>query len=665
MLVRFEKIKHSFGAIDVLEDATFQINPGDRIGLIGRNGSGKTTLLRLIAGELEREGGTILRSQQLQVSYLEQLVHAESTETVLGAAENVLAHFVSQEQEIEMLNQRISKSEFAGTRSDDLARLSDLLHQFELHGGYSFRARVEQVLMGLGFTRDDFSRSCAEISGGQMNRLNLARLLLGEPNLLLLDEPTNHLDLDAVSWLEEFLREYRHAFLVVSHDRYFLNRVVSRIFELERGAVQSYGGDYSAYQKQKALRLEQESKAYEQQQQWIQKTEDFVRRNIAGQKTKQAKSRRKMLAKVERLDRPGVSDEAAHFDFHVTLPSAHRVFQVERGTIGYNSEPIVGEIEFKLFRGDRYGIIGKNGTGKSTFLKTLGGQIRKISGSWIVGERVHFGIYDQRLENLNPSKTVMEELHQLVPMATQEEIRSFAARFLFKGDEVFQTVANLSGGEKSRLSLAKLICQKPNVLLLDEPTNHLDIASREALETALSEYDGTLLVVTHDRYLLERLVSRLLVFEAGRMKLFDGTYSGFVRERMSEKTLATTSGVKDFGERKPVDMRGERLSLVDVPGKESSEPRPPKRANTNRERQRVLDLIRLEDEIAKTEVELRDVEARLADTVNYADLDGIKKLSESHQSITEQLNRLYQQWETEEANPKHQDPIRHGGPDSK
>lgn len=657
MLIRFDKVKISFGATDVLKDATFQINPDERIGLIGRNGSGKTTLLRLMADELEPEGGTILRAQQLHVSYLEQLVHAESSETVLESAQNVLAHFIEQEREIEMLNHRISDSAIADTHSDDLRRLSDLLHQFELHGGYSYRARVEQVLMGLGFARDDFSKSCSEISGGQMNRLNLARLLLSEPNLLLLDEPTNHLDLDAVRWLEEFLQEYRYAFLVVSHDRYFLNRVVGRIFELDRGTVQSFIGNYSAYQKQKTLRLEQESKAYEQQQEWIQKNEDFVRRNIAGQKTKQAQSRRKMLAKVERLDRPVVSEEPAHFDFHVTLPSAHRVLLVERGAIGYEGVPIVREIDFKLFRGDRYGIIGKNGTGKSTFLKTVGGQVRKIRGSWIVGERVYLGIYDQKLENLNPSNTVLEELHQFIPTATEGEMRSFAARFLFRGDEVFQTVGSLSGGEKSRLSLAKLICQKPNVLLLDEPTNHLDIASREALETALSEYDGTLLVVTHDRYLLERLVSRLLVFEAGQMMLFEGAYSEFVRRQASEKPPATIPKEKGSVRQKPADMRGKRLSLDDVPGRESSEARPPKRANTNRERRRLQDVARLEDEIAKTEIELRDVETRLADTANYSDPDEIEKLSESYQVITQYLNRLYGEWELlGEINPKIQDP---------
>ncbi|MBZ5535559.1 MAG: ATP-binding cassette domain-containing protein [Acidobacteriia bacterium] len=650
MLVRFEHVKISFGAAEVLEEASFQIDPGERIGLIGRNGSGKTTILRLIAGQIAPDAGTIVRSAQLQISYLEQLVHGESNATVFKAAEGVFSGLLSQEREIELLTHRLSDPAFDGMREPDSVRLSDLLHQFELRGGYSFRARTEAVLMGLGFGRSDFSRPCEEISGGQMNRLNLARLLLGEPNLLLLDEPTNHLDLEAVAWLEDFLQSYPSAFLVVSHDRYFLNRVVRRIFELENGRIQTYSGDYSSYHRQRQLRIEQATKAYGQQREWIERTEDYVRRNIAGQKTKQAQSRRKMLAKVERLEKPSDSEESARFDFHVTLPSAHRVLEIEDGAIGYGETAIVKGIELKLFRGERYGVIGRNGSGKSTFLKTICGRLKRLSGAWIPGERVHLGYYDQTLENLNASNTVLEELRLLAPLATDGELRSFAARILFKGDDVFQGIESLSGGEKSRLSLAKLICQHPNFLLLDEPTNHLDIASREALEEALTEYDGTLLVATHDRYLLEQLVSRLLVFEDGKMELFDARYSEYVKGSSAAPSLlpedTKMKGSKDEGK------RGVRLSLADVPKTETETARGVRKPGTNRERQRVQDLARLEDEITKLELELRDLEERLSDSTNYSDPSQIKSLSETYQSLTEQLRRLYDEWaalEREEA----------------
>lgn len=651
MLVRFDQVGVAFGATQVLDGVSFQMDPGERVGLLGRNGSGKTTVLRLIANQWAPDRGTVIRNSQLQISYLEQLVHAEFSATVFEAAESVFDDLLAKEKEMEALNHRIANSSRTDSQEADLARLSVLQHQFELHGGYSFRARAERVLMGLGFTRADFSRPCNEISGGQMNRLNLARLLLGEPNLLLLDEPTNHLDLDAVAWLEEFLQNYPSAFLVVSHDRYFLNRVVNRIFELERGVVYSYSGNYSAYQRQKTIRVEQEKKAYELQQEWLARTEDFVRRNIAGQKTKQAQSRRKMLEKVDRIEKPVEAMEAARFDFHVTLPSAHRVLEIERGAIGYEGRSIVQGMEFKLLRGERYGVIGKNGTGKSTFLKTICGRLAPLAGAWILGERVHLGYYDQTLENLNPANTVLEELGLLVPSATDGELRSFAARLLFKGEEVFQHIENLSGGEKSRLSLAKLICQRPNCLLLDEPTNHLDIASREALEEALSEYDGTLLVATHDRFLLERLVNRLLIFANGSMEMFDGPYSEYIQQ-----TASRAAGIAN-GDERPVchgpgrrvskqanEEIGARLSLKDVPQGIEETPRPARRANTNRERQRLQELVRVEDEIAKLEVELRDVEARLADSQNYSSPDQIKSLTDSYQSLTEQLNQLYENW---------------------
>jgi ATP-binding cassette subfamily F protein 3 len=643
MLVRFENVGVSFGATEVLKGASFQIDPGNRVGLIGRNGSGKTTILRLIAGQFTPDHGSIIRSAQLHISYLEQLVHAESGATVFSAAESVFEELLSMEREIENLHHRISDTAYAASHEQDLSRLSDLQHQFELHGGYSFRAQAERVLMGLGFSRDDFTKGSDEISGGQMNRLNLARLLLCEPNLLLLDEPTNHLDLDAVAWLEEFLRSYSKAYVVVSHDRYFLNRVVNRVFELEQGIVHTYTGNYSSYQRQRELRIDLATKAFEQQQEWIGRTEDYVRRNIAGQKTKQAQSRRKMLEKVERLERPVEETAAARFDFRVTLPGAHRVLEVERGIIGYDSQAIVRDIDFKLFRGERYGVIGKNGTGKSTFLKTICGRLPSLAGAWILGERVHLGYYDQTLDNLDPANSVLEELRLLVPAATDGELRSFAARILFRGDEVFQPVANLSGGEKSRLTLAKLICQKPNLLLLDEPTNHLDIASREALEEALIEYDGTLLVATHDRYLLERLVSRLLIFENGRMEMFDGTYDEYVGKTSTAGSIAQRTEVSIL-EKKDSRSSGATPTLSDVPPQDEENRRPSRRANTNRERQRVQELARLEEDISKAETELKEVEARLADSSNYSDPEQIKSLSESYQSLTEELSRLYEQW---------------------
>ncbi|MDD5544712.1 MAG: ABC-F family ATP-binding cassette domain-containing protein [Acidobacteriia bacterium] len=643
MLVRFEDVHISFGPVDVLKGVHFQINPGDRIGLIGRNGTGKTTVLRLISGQLEPDRGLIRRSTAIHVGYMEQLVHADSRTTVLETAQSVFASLLSQEKEMEEISHRVAAGTEKSGQEQDLAQLSDVLHQFEMRGGYTFRARTERVLMGLGFSKGDFDKKCHEISGGQMNRLHLAQLLLSEPNILLLDEPTNHLDLDAVRWLEEFLEAYLQAFVVVSHDRYFLNRVVTHLFELEQGALSVFSGDYTSYVSEKQLRVERAVQAFESQQQQIEKAQDFIRRNIAGQKTKQAQSRRKMLARMERLERPVEEEDSAQFDFHVTLPSVHRVLEVKHGSAGYPGNSVVHGIEFKLYRGDRYGLIGKNGTGKSTLLKTLCGRIRPLEGYWSVGERVHIGYYDQTLENLNSDNTVLEELRLLASLATDGELRSYAARFLFRGEDVFQRIDSLSGGEKSRLTLAKLICERPNFLLLDEPTNHLDIASREALESALAEYDGTLLVASHDRYLLDRLVPRLLVFQDGMMEVFDGTYSEFERRAESGEDRGRLPQSPEIS-KGATDVKDKPPTLQDVPLEESL-PKPPRRTHTNRERQRVDQLERVEDEITKLEAELREVEAHLSDSEKYSDPAQVTSLSQAFESVSGRLKTLYEQWE--------------------
>jgi ATP-binding cassette subfamily F protein 3 len=400
-------------------------------------------------------------------------------------------------------------------------RYSVLQHEFELKGGYAYRARTEATLLGVGFTKSALTKPSRSLSGGEKNRLALAKLLLSNAELLLLDEPTNHLDIRSIEWLETFLRETDKTVIVVSHDRFFLDRVVTRILDVSAGRVADYKGNYSAYLREREERLARQQKEYEQQKEWIARQEDYIQKNIAGQKTKQAQSRRKLLARVQPLQRPKTTSQTVKFRFLPIERTGRYILTTRNLAVGYGDTPLVRSINLEVQRGERWAILGSNGSGKTTLLRTVTSLLPPIDGEIDWNESLDVGYYDQQLQDLNPSLTVIDELREQDSLATDGELRSYLAQFLFTEDDVFKRVGQLSGGEKSRLMLSKIIYEHPQLLALDEPTNHLDIASREALENALTEYPGTILFVTHDRYLVQKIASHLIYIEDGRPHIFD------------------------------------------------------------------------------------------------------------------------------------------------
>src|SRR6266516_7680559 len=540
MFFRLSDVYKSYGTQDVLRGASLQINPGEHVGLVGRNGAGKTTVFRLISGEESPDRGDLVRARGLRLGLLSQHVHFQAGSTVHESALAAFGHLQQFEHEMHELEHRMA--EVDADLEKVLERYSDLQHQFEREGGFEYAAKAESILQGLGFDRETWPLETEKLSCGQQNRLGLVRLLLAEPDVLLLDEPTNHLDVVAVEWLEEFLASYPAGFVIISHDRYFLDRSCRRIIELENGRASSYTGNYSDYLVEREERREAQQRAYENQQQMIAKTEEFIRRNLAGQKTKQAKSRRTMLGKLERLEGVRADQSSGNFRLQGIERAGNYVLTVDQASVGYPDKVLASDISFILRRGECLGIIGPNGSGKTTFLRTILGTLPILAGELRLGSKTKIGDYAQQLEDLDDRNEIIMELRRVAPSsATAGELRSFLAKFLFTGDDVYKHISDLSGGEKGRLALAKLIYSRVNVLVLDEPTNHLDIPSREALEEALDAYEGTILTISHDRYFLDRIATQILALDGeGLAEHYDGDYTEYHDWKASGRSI--TSG---------------------------------------------------------------------------------------------------------------------------
>jgi ATP-binding cassette subfamily F protein 3 len=627
MLFRLSEVTKSYGAQEVLRGVTFQINPGEHVALVGRNGAGKTTIFRLITGAESPDKGEFDSMRGLRFGVLAQHVDFSGAENILDAALSVFENLRSLESKMRELEHAMTE-----VSGDELDRVmheySDAQHAYEREGGFSYHARAEAVLLGLGFEKSEFGKHAENLSGGEKNRLGLARLLLLEPDILLLDEPTNHLDVDAVEWLEEFLSSYKSAYLVISHDRFFLDHTVNRVLDLEFGKVDSYKGNYSQYVVEKEERREMQQRAYEQQREMIERTEEFIRRNLAGQKTKQAKSRRTLLQRVERLD--NVSDlDTASFKLKPTARTGDQVLILDKMAVGFPSKTLAANLNLTLRRGERLGIIGGNGTGKTTLLRTLLDEQQPIDGEFRWGTGVNVGYYDQRLLTVDDRNTVIEELRTIASSAiTDGELRGFLGRFLFSGDDVFKPVAALSGGEKGRLALAKLIYSRVNVLVLDEPTNHLDIASCEALEDALNEFDGTIITVSHDRYFLDRIATQILSFNAKGVEYFDGGYSEFYDAH--HRTIAEQQARE--AEAQKVERQARKVET-------------PKQNKTNKSRQKTPSPAEIEAGIHTAEANLQELASLLSTEEVARDKDKLFELSEQYQSLETKIAELYQQWE--------------------
>jgi len=637
VLYRFENVRKAYGPKEVLREVTWQHNPGEKVGLVGRNGAGKTTLLRIALGREEPDAGEFVKASGIRISTVEQALTSDLSESLHDYVAGAFEHLHRIEGELRRL-------EHAMAEGDDSAPVHDrydaLSHRFENDGGYEMVADVDKALSGLGFEKADFGRRLEELSGGQKNRAMLARAILASPDVLLLDEPTNHLDFNAVEFLEDYLARSRRAYLVVTHDRRFLDRVAEEIVDLEHGRLTAYSGGYTAYRRQKAERVLAATRAFEKQQEFIEKEKQYIRRNIAGVNSRQAKGRRTRLARVELLEKPVGDMTSVAFRFDAARVGGRTFLKAKRLDAGYEAgKPIVRDVSFELLRGERMAILGENGTGKTTLLKTLAGRLPALSGSVAPGHDVSIGYYDQELSDLDPSRRAIDAVWDEHPNETEEAMRSYLARFAFRGDEAFAPIAGLSGGEKGRLTLAVVMRQKHNLLLLDEPTNHLDLDSREALEDSLEDFPGSIVFVSHDRAFIDRLATRVVDLRAGRAELLPGNYSETsaaraLRRERPEPPVETPSVPRPAEESDATPTRRPVRRVERRPGS-------PEEKEAARRRRKIR---ALEERIAGLEKDIEGLEARLWEEALTLGPVEAHRIASAKSAQKQELDRLVEEW---------------------
>jgi ATP-binding cassette subfamily F protein 3 len=658
VLYRFDRVRKSYGPKEVLREVTWQHNPGQKVGLVGRNGAGKTTLLRIALGREEPDAGELVKANAVRIATVDQALQSDESERLHDYAAGAFAGLHAIESELRALEHRMADGEDSAALHD---RYDALTHRFENEGGYEMVAEVEKALSGLGFDKADFERRLGELSGGQKNRAMLARAILSSPDVLLLDEPTNHLDFNAVEFLEDYLARSKRAYLVVTHDRRFLDRVAEEIVDLENGRLSAYSGGYTAYRRQKAERVLSATRAFEKQQEFIEKEKEYIRRNIAGVNSRQAKGRRTKLERVERLEKPVEDGTSVAFRFDAARIGGRSFLRAKDLDAGYApGSPIVRGVSFELLRGERLAILGENGTGKTTLLKTLAGRLAPLAGSVATGHDVSIGYYDQELRDLDPRRRAIDAVWDQHPQETEEAMRSYLARFAFRGDDVFAGIDGLSGGEKGRLTLAVVMRQRHNLLLLDEPTNHLDLDSREALEESLEDFPGSIVFVSHDRAFIDRLATRVIDLREGRALSLPGNYSETADARAERRRRPEPAPAKTTGAPAP--------SPESVP----APPRPKKAASrlaesaaekeAARRRKRIQTL---EEKIAACETQIETLETRLWDEALTLSSIEARELSREKTSRKAELDALFEEWtrlSQAEAEAKEAEQAAHGAP---
>ena len=626
-----EKIAKSFGIHEIFKDVSFMLEQGEKVGLVGVTGGGKTTLLRCLLAPETVDGGFIKFEPGLRIGYVQQGFQ--------GIGEGTLWQFlVNAGKDILELRQKMAELEkqVASAKGDELdslladyARVSNI---YEHADGYNYENRIKIVLHGLGFPENEWDKPAENFSGGQKTRILLAAALVKEPDLLILDEPTNHLDIRMTEWLEGYLRNFKGGVLIVSHDRFFLNNVVGRVLEMEGGHLQNFKGNYDQYLAQKEIQMATMEAAYEAQQEYIARTEAYIRRFKAGIKSKMARGRQSQLNRLERVEGPERIEE-----FELRLPpapeSAERVLVLEELSVGYGENILLKDINLVLRKGEKTALLGPNGAGKTTLLKTILGELAPVTGKAKIGNRVKIGYFSQSYERLDPSQTLLDNFLTEYGYTT-EHTRSLLGGMLFHGDDVFKEIGTLSGGQKARLVLLKLVLDGANLLILDEPTNHLDIAAREAVEAALEAFDGTVLVVSHDRYFINEVASRIWEIDNQQVNDYKGNYSFYVEEKVKRAALEATADTGSKSDNK-------------VAAKES---RPVK--TKPEEKQRRYSEQELEKLLAKVELNIREQEAmlkllekQLADPANHEDLENSARLAEEYEKMKKEIDKLMLKWE--------------------
>ena len=629
----------SFGAERIFADVSFKIDEHDRIGLVGPNGAGKSTLLDILAGLQEAEEGTRSLTRDARIGYLTQYTDFRPAHTLREEMLTVFEHVRAWEHDLSALAQKLATPEARtgqAVREQLLARYADLQAQIEHAGGYTYENKVDQVLDGLGFTREQQAAPVQHLSGGQRTRAALGKLLLQEPDLLLMDEPTNHLDLEALEWLETYLNSWKGAMVIVAHDRYFLDKVVSRTIELAFERIEEYPGNYTTYLRLREERMERRMREYEAQQAHIAHTEEFIRRYKAGQRSREARGRQKLLDRMERVARPQDFAEM-NFEFSPVIDSGQVVLSTQRLVAGYparqpGDEPnlLARVADLELLRGDRVGLLGPNGAGKTTLLRTIIGELAPLSGQANVGHNVRIGYYSQTHAGLNVERTIVDEIRQ-VSALSEDGARSFLARFLFSEDDVFKTIGSLSGGERSRVALAKLTLQGSNFLILDEPTNHLDLQSRQFLEEVLGDFGGTLLFVSHDRYFVDALATKVWIIEDGVLIPYLGNYTEY-RTRKRPLVLDVPAPLKTNGKAAPVPEK-------------ASKPASTRSSGSKKSRVKVRTVEDVEKDVEKAEANLKIIEEKLAEAALKADAEQLRLLSAEHEQAKTHVDELLVEWE--------------------
>ena len=627
MLIQLNNITKNFVVNEIFSNVKMEINDKDRVAIVGRNGAGKSTLLKIISGELSFDSGERTVSKNTTIGYLSQEFIVREDLSIYEEMITCFDEIIGLEANLEKLSYELTPENIEKDPGL-LDRFDRLQNEVLTHKDYHYKSKIESVVYGLDFTKDVFDKKISTFSGGEKTRLSMAKLLLSEPDLLILDEPTNHLDMENVAWLENYLSSYNGAIVIVSHDRYFLDKVVNVVYNLEFGKLKKYVGNYSKFLKQYEEDYEKQLKEFTSQQKDIKRLEEFVQKNIARASTsKMAKSRQKVLDKMELIDNPKKDDKAANIEFNIKEQSGRDVLMIENLKVGYDGKQVGNAYNFSVYKGDRIAIVGRNGIGKSTLIKTIAKKQNAIGGSVHYGSKVSLGYYDQKQAEFESSKTILNELWDEYPLMKEAEVRTVLGRFLFRGDSVLKIVRDLSGGEKARLQLAKLMLEKNNLLVLDEPTNHLDITSKQVLEDALENYEGTIVFVSHDRYFINKIANKVLDITGDDYSIYLGNYDYYLEKREQELIA------KKLKEEKTDEVQ-EKVANNYVLGKEEKK----RIRKLERTREELLEKIEsLEEKVSSVNNELTKEEV-------YTDAIKVQEYNEELRSLNQEIEDLNNTW---------------------
>ena len=633
MILNATNISKSFGSNEIIKDATFLVNEHEKVAIVGVNGAGKTTLLKILTGEESADSGSITLAKDAKLGYLRQINNVDSALSIIDELYTVIEPILNMEKRMSQMQEDMKH--LTGSELEELySSYTALTHSYELMDGYAAKSRVVGILKGLGFEEADFDRKINTLSGGQKTRVFLAKLLLEEPDIILLDEPTNHLDLRSIEWLESYLLNYKGAVIIVSHDRYFLDKIVSKVIDIENGNVQMYLGNYTDFSNKKQMLLDAKMKEYLNQQQEIKHQESVITKlkQFNREKSiKRAESRQKQLEKIERVEAPQTYSENMRLSLDISKESGKDVLTVQNLSKSFDHKKLFWDINFEIKRGERVAIIGDNGTGKTTLLKIINGLLEPDTGEVIYGSNVSVAYYDQEHQVLHMDKTLFDELSDTYPEMTNTQIRNILAAFLFTGEDVYKKIADLSGGERGRVSLVKLMLSKANFLLLDEPTNHLDIVSKDVLENALTNFPGTVCYVSHDRYFINKTATRILDLTENRLLNYIGNYDYYIEKREAVEEAANLTSTEQA--EKPADVSESKKEWIDN-----------KTALAQKKKVKNA-LNKCEKEISEIEDKLQAVDEEFANPENASNVGKLMELQKQKEALAKRLDKLMEDWE--------------------